>query len=89
MSMGLMLLKYLPLNIVDSLMVMMGTLVYGDVQKYGIARPKEGPFYMKDKYGKYPVIDVGTYQKIKSGEIQVTRIKTAFTSLSEFRHTQV
>ena len=26
---------------------------------------------MKVNYGKYPVIDVGAYKKIKSGEIQV------------------
>ncbi|KAF9617146.1 hypothetical protein IFM89_034297 [Coptis chinensis] len=38
---------------------------------YGISRPKEGPFIMKQKYGTYPVIDVGTLTKINSGEIQV------------------
>ncbi|KAJ7972884.1 Flavin-containing monooxygenase [Quillaja saponaria] len=46
-------------------------IFYKGVTKYGIARPEEGPFYMKVKYGKYPVIDVGTYNKIKSGELQV------------------
>ncbi|KAH7517136.1 hypothetical protein FEM48_Zijuj09G0030300 [Ziziphus jujuba var. spinosa] len=68
---GLILLKHLPCNIVDSLMVMLSKLVYGDLAKYGIKRPSEGPFFMKVKYGKYPVIDVGTYEKIKSGEIEV------------------
>ncbi|KAL2345368.1 hypothetical protein Fmac_006653 [Flemingia macrophylla] len=70
-SLGLFLLKYLSLSTVDSLMVILSTIVYGDVTKYGVARPKEGPFYMKVKYGKYPVIDVGTYKKIKSGELKV------------------
>ncbi|GFZ19504.1 flavin-binding monooxygenase family protein [Actinidia rufa] len=46
-------------------------LRYGDLTKYGIQRPQEGPFTLKAKYGKYPVIDVGTYKKIKFGEIQV------------------
>lgn len=68
---GLILLKHLPCNIVDSLMVMLSKFVYGDLTKYGINRPSEGPFFMKVKYGKYPVIDVGTYEKIKSREIQV------------------
>ncbi|XP_054811211.1 probable indole-3-pyruvate monooxygenase YUCCA10 [Prosopis cineraria] len=70
-NLGLMLLKYLPLNIVDSLLVILSRMVYGDVSKFRIKRPQEGPFSMKIKYGKYPVIDVGTYEKIKSGEIQV------------------
>ncbi|KAG5044026.1 hypothetical protein AAZX31_03G188800 [Glycine max] len=70
-SLGLFLLKYLSLSTVDSLMVMLSTMIYGDVTKYGVARPNEGPFYMKVKYGKYPVIDVGTYKKIKSGELKV------------------
>ncbi|XWS36226.1 hypothetical protein CRYUN_Cryun20dG0067200 [Craigia yunnanensis] len=68
---GLIMLKYIPVNIVDSLMVMLSKLVYGDLTKFGITRPKEGPFFMKVAYGKYPVFDVGTYNKIKSREIQV------------------
>lgn len=69
---GLRLLKHLPLNIVDGLLVFLSKLVYGDTSKYGIVRPKEeGPFLMKGKYGKYPILDVGTFNKIKSGHIQV------------------
>ncbi|XWS76492.1 hypothetical protein CRYUN_Cryun01aG0181100 [Craigia yunnanensis] len=68
---GLILLKYIPVNMVDSLMVMLSKLVYGDLTKYGIIRPQEGPFFMKVAYGKYPVFDVGTCNKIKSREIQV------------------
>ncbi|KAK4407062.1 putative indole-3-pyruvate monooxygenase YUCCA10 [Sesamum angolense] len=34
------------------------------------AQPEEGPFTVKLKYGKFPVIDVGTFNKIKSGEIE-------------------
>ncbi|MED6155266.1 hypothetical protein PIB30_003448 [Stylosanthes scabra] len=70
-NMGLYLLKYVGLNTVDTLLVILSKLVYGDMSKFGIGRPKEGPFYMKVKYGKYPIIDVGTSQKIKSGEIKV------------------
>ncbi|XP_027149435.1 probable indole-3-pyruvate monooxygenase YUCCA10 [Coffea eugenioides] len=71
-NMGLVLLKYVSLNAVDSLLLMLSKLWYGgDLSRYGIKRPEEGPFTMKVKYGKYPVIDIGTYQKIKSGEIQV------------------
>ena len=52
-------------------MVMLSTMVYGDMTKYGVRRPNEGPFYMKVKHGKYPVIDVGTYKKIKTQELKV------------------
>jgi indole-3-pyruvate monooxygenase len=52
-------------------MVMLSKLVFGDLTKYGITRPTEGPFYTFAKYGKYPLIDVGACKKIKSGEIQV------------------
>ncbi|CAK9175897.1 unnamed protein product [Ilex paraguariensis] len=69
--MGLFLLKYIRHTLVDSLLVLLGKLSYGDLTKYGIERPQEGPFSMKVKYGKYAVIDRGTIKKIKSGEIQV------------------
>ncbi|CAA2998310.1 probable indole-3-pyruvate monooxygenase YUCCA10 [Olea europaea var. sylvestris] len=69
--MGLFLLNYVPFNFVDNLLTFLSKLIYGDLTKHGIKRPQEGPFALKVKYGKYPVIDVGTYQKIKNGVIQV------------------
>ncbi|XP_073156325.1 probable indole-3-pyruvate monooxygenase YUCCA10 [Henckelia pumila] len=68
---GPLMFKYLSLDWIDYMMVIMSKIVYGDLSKYGIQRPKEGPFATKIKYGKYPIIDVGTYRKIKSREIQV------------------
>lgn len=53
-------------------MVLLSKIKYGDLSKYGINRPQEGPFALKVKNGKYPIIDVGTCKKIKSGEIQVS-----------------
>ncbi|XP_076882994.1 putative indole-3-pyruvate monooxygenase YUCCA10 [Bidens hawaiensis] len=70
-NLGLVLLKLIPLHLVDSLLVLLNKVVYGDLTKYGIQRHKEGPFLIKIRDGKYPVIDVGTVKKIKSGEIQV------------------
>ncbi|CAK8544257.1 unnamed protein product [Lathyrus sativus] len=71
LNLGLFMMKYLSMEIVDSLMVMLSKIFYGDVTNYGVGRPNEGPFYMKVKYGKYPIVDVGTYQKIKSKELKV------------------
>ncbi|XP_024982107.1 probable indole-3-pyruvate monooxygenase YUCCA10 [Cynara cardunculus var. scolymus] len=70
-NLGLMSLASMPLHLVDSFLVFVNTIMYGDLTKYGIQRPKEGPFLMKVRDGKYPVIDVGTVKKIKSGEIEV------------------
>jgi indole-3-pyruvate monooxygenase len=69
--MGLILLKHIPLYVVDYMMIILSKITYGDLTKYGIQTPKEGPFASKVKYGKYPVIDAGTCQKIKKREIQV------------------
>ncbi|KGN57468.1 probable indole-3-pyruvate monooxygenase YUCCA10 [Cucumis sativus] len=72
MTLGLDMLKYnLPIWFVDSFIVMLSKLIYGDLTKYGIKRPLEGPLYMKVKYGKYPIIDGGALHKIKCGQIQV------------------
>ncbi|XP_021730910.1 probable indole-3-pyruvate monooxygenase YUCCA10 [Chenopodium quinoa] len=70
-NMGLVLLKHLPLKWVDNFLVLISKIVYGDVTKYGLTRPQEGPFYLKVAFGKYPIIDQGSFQKIKSGEIQI------------------
>lgn len=51
----------------NSLMVFLSKIVFGDLTKYGIRRPNKGPIYMKRHHGKYPIIDVGTFNKIKSG----------------------
>ncbi|KAK3193969.1 hypothetical protein Dsin_025279 [Dipteronia sinensis] len=63
--------KYFSLETVDWVMVLLSKLYYGDLSKYGITRLEEGPFFTKIKHGKYPVLDLGTCKKIKSGEIQV------------------
>ncbi|KAF5762894.1 putative indole-3-pyruvate monooxygenase [Helianthus annuus] len=68
---GLVLLKLMPLHLVDSLLVLVSKVTYGDLTMYGIQRPKEGPILIKIRDAKYPVMDVGTVKKIKSGEIQV------------------
>ncbi|PON99871.1 Flavin monooxygenase-like enzyme [Trema orientale] len=65
------LLKYVPFKVAETLAVILSKLVFGNMSKYGIIRPSEGPFTMKLKYGKFPIIDVGTCKKIKAGEIQV------------------
>lgn len=72
--------NYLPVHVVDTLITFSAKLKYGDLSKYGIYRPKEGPLHLKNISGRSAVIDVGTVEKIKEGAIKVipsdiTRIK--------------
>ncbi|XP_073128551.1 probable indole-3-pyruvate monooxygenase YUCCA11 isoform X2 [Henckelia pumila] len=69
-QMGMALLKYVPLGIVDKILIMLSKLKFGDLCDYGIQRPDKGPFYLKMTTGRSPVIDVGTIDKIRSQEIK-------------------
>jgi len=68
---GMSLARYLPLKMVDSLVLTLCWFTYGDLSKYGIVQPSTGPLALKAATGKSAVIDVGTVGKIKTGEIQV------------------
>ncbi|KAJ0962621.1 hypothetical protein J5N97_027743 [Dioscorea zingiberensis] len=61
--------KFLPIYILDVLLLFLCYLKYGDTSKYGIQRPMQGPIHLIET-AIYPVIDVGTCQKIKSGDIK-------------------
>ncbi|KAM0878599.1 hypothetical protein ACQ4PT_034773 [Festuca glaucescens] len=76
---GMTLVRHLPLKMVDGLVVMMANFKFGDLSRYGITRPKKGPFVLKSETGRSAVIDVGTIDLIKKGNIKVqggiTKIK--------------
>ncbi|KAG5245520.1 indole-3-pyruvate monooxygenase YUCCA [Salix suchowensis] len=57
--------------IVDFIVVLLSKLKHGDISKYGLPRPSEGPFYIKQRVGRTPTIDVGTVEKIRRKEVQV------------------
>ncbi|XP_037424854.1 probable indole-3-pyruvate monooxygenase YUCCA10 [Triticum dicoccoides] len=68
---GMTLAHRLPLNLVDNLIVMAANLIFGDLSRHGIRRPKMGPMILKSKTGRSAVIDVGTVGLIKKGIIKV------------------
>ncbi|CAL5202669.1 unnamed protein product [Lathyrus oleraceus] len=68
---GMHLVQYFPVYIADTIITFLAKLKYGDLSKYGIHRPKDGPLYLKNIIGKSAVIDVGTVEKIKEGAIKV------------------
>ncbi|XP_058781317.1 probable indole-3-pyruvate monooxygenase YUCCA10 [Vicia villosa] len=68
---GMRLVQYIPVYIVDTIITLQAKFKYGDLSQYGIYRPKDGPLYLKNTTGKSAVIDVGTIEKIKEGAIKV------------------
>ncbi|XP_074579555.1 putative indole-3-pyruvate monooxygenase YUCCA10 [Curcuma longa] len=55
---GMVMLKYLPVVVVDALVLLIANLKYGDLTKLGIVRPSRGPFRTKIDTGSSSVIDV-------------------------------
>ncbi|KAG8052658.1 hypothetical protein GUJ93_ZPchr0001g31777 [Zizania palustris] len=78
--------RYLPVWVIDKLVLLMCFAVFGDTARYGLCRPAVGPLTMKLTTPAYPVVDVGTFAKIRSGEICVVpaAIKCVRGSTVEF-----
>lgn len=65
------LLKWLPISLVDRILLVVSRVILGDTGRFGLDRPQLGPLELKNLSGKTPVLDVGTLDKIKSGDIKV------------------
>ncbi|XP_021320022.1 probable indole-3-pyruvate monooxygenase YUCCA9 [Sorghum bicolor] len=63
--------RWLPLWLVDRVLLAMAALALGDVERYGLRRPAVGPLEMKKREGRTPVLDTGAVAKIRSGQIKV------------------
>ncbi|CAL9748590.1 unnamed protein product [Musa acuminata subsp. burmannicoides] len=91
-SVAMLFMRFLPCRLLDSLILLLCRLKFGDLSKHGLHKPRKGPMYLK-KYSRiYPILDVGTVEKIKSGEIQVLpsiqSIKDNYVTFSDgkFQH---
>ncbi|URD80507.1 Flavin-binding monooxygenase-like [Musa troglodytarum] len=65
------LMKWLPVKLVDKVLLISSWMILGNIEKYGLRRPSLGPLELKNTQGKTPVLDIGALQKIKTGEIKV------------------
>ncbi|XP_038700954.1 LOW QUALITY PROTEIN: probable indole-3-pyruvate monooxygenase YUCCA4 [Tripterygium wilfordii] len=65
------LLKWLPLKLVDKVLLLLSSFILGNTDELGIRRPKTGPIELKNVTGKTPVLDVGALSQIRSGKIKV------------------
>ncbi|KAK4765849.1 hypothetical protein SAY87_007491 [Trapa incisa] len=70
-ELAIFLMKWLPLWLVDKLLLILAWLVLGNLEKLGIKRPSMGPLELKNMKGKTPVLDIGALGKIRSGSIKV------------------
>ncbi|XP_062187606.1 probable indole-3-pyruvate monooxygenase YUCCA9 [Phragmites australis] len=70
-SVAFFLLRFLPLWLVDRILVLLARLFLGDLEKLGIRRPSGGPLELKNTRGRTPVLDIGALARIRSGEIEV------------------
>jgi len=70
-ELAMFMMKWLPLWLVDKLLLVFGWLILGNIETYGLRRPKIGPLELKNTQGKTPVLDIGALAKIRSGEIKV------------------
>lgn len=70
-ELAIVMMKWLPLWLVDKLLLVLAWLVLGNIEKYGLKRPSMGPLELKNEIGKTPVLDIGALEKIKSGDIKV------------------
>ncbi|RID49038.1 hypothetical protein BRARA_I05505 [Brassica rapa] len=68
---SVMLMKWLPLWLVDKLILILSWLFLGSLSNYGLKRPNIGPMELKSKTGKTPVLDIGALEKIKSGDVEI------------------
>ncbi|GAU21096.1 hypothetical protein TSUD_10130 [Trifolium subterraneum] len=65
------LLKWLPVQLVDRILLIVSWLMLGKTERFGLVRPRLGPLELKKLSGKTPVLDVGALAKIKRGDIKV------------------
>ncbi|KAK3043677.1 LOW QUALITY PROTEIN: hypothetical protein RJ639_000093 [Escallonia herrerae] len=70
-QLGMTLLKYIPVDFVDYIVLMLSKWNHGHLCEYGLRRPTKRPFYLKKETGRSPTIDVRMMGKIKAGQIQV------------------
>ncbi|TVU07021.1 hypothetical protein EJB05_47060, partial [Eragrostis curvula] len=77
-ELAVLLMRWLPLWIVDKIMVLLAWLVLGDLAKLGLRRPATGPLELKETHGRTPVLDYGAMARIRAGDISVVPAVTHF-----------
>lgn len=64
-------MRHLPTNVADALSAPLVKMTMGDLTKYGFQAPGKGPLTQIKEDDRVPLLDVGTINLIKKGEINV------------------
>ena len=72
-------IRRLPLKLRDAIGRLVSRLAFGNLARYGLARPAFGPLTSIELRRRIPIIDVGTIAAIKRGDIAVKPAVTRFT----------
>ena len=72
-------IRRLPLKMRDGIGRLVSRLAFGNLARYGLARPAFGPLTSIELRRRIPIIDVGTIAAIKRGDIAVKPAVTRFT----------
>ncbi|KAI4319345.1 hypothetical protein MLD38_032951 [Melastoma candidum] len=70
-ELAVLMMKWLPLWLVDRILLILAWLVLGSLNKYGLKRPAMGPLELKNALGKTSVLNIGALSKIRSGHITI------------------
>ncbi|KAH6778117.1 YUCCA 3 [Perilla frutescens var. hirtella] len=70
-ELGVCLMKWMPIWVVDKILLLAAKLILGNIEKYGLKRPSMGPLQLKNTQGKTPVLDIGTLSRIRSGDVKI------------------
>jgi len=63
--------RFLPYRLVDAMNAPILRLRFGDLGKFGLERAKRGPLTGIVERGRTPLINIGTIERIRSGDIKV------------------
>lgn len=62
-ELAMMMMKWLPVWIVDKILLVLTWFILGNTESYGLKRPSIGPLELKNTYGKTPVLDVEHWRR--------------------------
>ncbi len=71
---------WLPVAVRDAMGRVTSRMAFGDLTRYGLPAPRYGPATEGLKYGRTPVLDIGTVARIKAGDIEVVPQIEAFSA---------
>ncbi|CAA3023807.1 probable indole-3-pyruvate monooxygenase YUCCA8 [Olea europaea subsp. europaea] len=62
-ELAMLMLKWLPVWLVDKILLFLTWMILGKIEKYSLKRPSVGPLELKNTQRKTPVLDIGALEK--------------------------